>query len=111
MNARYDDTYHISVGTHYRFHPGWRVTAGFAYDSSPAGDDDRTVAMPLDRVLRYSGGLIYEWSDRVTLGLAYTFLDNGTASLSQRGVLAGTVSGEFHPNYYHVIALSVAMRF
>ncbi len=111
-NAHYDDTFHIAVGTHYRFHPRWRVTAGFAYDSSPAGNVDRTVAMPLDRTLRYSGGLIYEWSDRVTLGLAYTFMDAGTASLTQRrGPLAGEVSGEYRPNYYHVIALSVAVRF
>ena len=29
-NAQFDDTFHIAVGTHYRFHPQWRVTAGFA---------------------------------------------------------------------------------
>jgi long-chain fatty acid transport protein len=110
-NASYDDTYHIAVGTHYRFHPQWRVTAGFAYDSSPAGDADRTLALPLDRQLRYSAGVIWDWSDRITFGLAYTFIDGGKASVHQtRGPLAGTISGEFSSNYYHVIALSVAAR-
>jgi long-chain fatty acid transport protein len=111
-NAQYDDTFHIALGAHYRFHPQWRVTAGFAYDSSPAGDADRTVAMPLDRAFRYSAGLIYELNDRITAGLAYTFIDAGSASVNQtRGPLSGTVQGDYSSNYIHAIALNVAMRF
>jgi len=112
LNANYDDTFHVAIGTHYRFHPHWRVTAGFAYDSSPAGDADRTVTMPLDRQLRYSAGLIYDYSQRITLGLAYTYIDAGSASVNQtRGPLAGTVQGDYSPNAIHVIGLNVAMRF
>jgi len=110
-NAEYDDTFHIAVGAHYRFHPQWRVTAGFAYDTSPVGDANRTVALPLDRQLRYSAGLIYELNERVTAGLAYTFIDAGSASVNQTRGLAGTVQGDFRSNYINVIALSLAMRF
>ena len=112
VNADYDDTIHVAIGTHYRFHPKWRVTGGFAYDSSPAGDGDRTVALPLDRQFRYSAGLIYEVTERITLGLAYTFIDAGSADVNQtRGPLAGTVQGDYSPNYIHVVGLSAAMRF
>jgi long-chain fatty acid transport protein len=111
-NAEYGDTLHVAVGTHYRFHPQWRVTAGFAYDSSPAGDADRAVALPLDRTLRYSAGLIWDVSDRLTAGLAYTVIAAGKAAINQtRGPLAGTIAGDYSPNYYHIIALHVAMRF
>ncbi len=111
-NAQYDDTYHLSLGTHYRFHPQWRATAGFAYDSSPAGRADRTVALPLDRGIRYSGGLIWDYSARLTLGLAYTLIDGGNAPLTEtRGPLAGTISGEYSSNYYHIIAAYFALRF
>ena len=110
-NAEYDDTFHIAVGAHYRFHPQWRVTAGFAYDTSPVGDANRTVALPMDRQLRYSAGLIYELSERVTAGLAYTFIDAGSASVNQTRGLAGTVQGDYSPNYINVIALNLAMRF
>jgi long-chain fatty acid transport protein len=110
-NAKYDDTFHIAVGTHYRFHPQWRVTAGFAYDSSPVGNVDRTVMIPADRQFRYSAGLIYELSERITMGLAYTLLDAGSASVNQtRGPLAGTLQGDFSSNYIHIIGLSLAMR-
>ena len=111
-NAKYDDTFHVAVGAHYRFHPQWRVTAGFAYDSSPAGAAQRTVALPLDRQFRYSAGLIYDLNERITMGLAYTFIDAGSASVDQtRGPLAGTVQGDFSSNYINVVALNVAMRF
>jgi long-chain fatty acid transport protein len=111
-NAHYNDTVHVAIGAHYRFHPQWRVTAGFAYDSSPVGDADRTVALPLDRQFRYSAGLIYDLNERITMGLAYTFIDAGSASVNQtRGPLSGTVQGDFSSNYIHVVALNVAMRF
>ena len=110
-NAEYDDTFHIAVGAHYRFHPQWRVTAGFAYDTSPVGDANRTVALPMDRQLRYSAGLIYELNERVTAGLAYTFIDAGSASVNQTRGLAGTVQGDYSSNYINVIALNLAMRF
>jgi hypothetical protein len=72
----------------------------------------RPGATPPERGIRYSGGLIWDYSQRVTLGLAYTLLDGGKAALTQsRGPLAGTVSGEYSSNYYHVIAAYFAMRF
>ena len=110
-NAEYDDTFHVAIGAHYRFHPQWRVTAGFAYDTSPVGDANRTVALPMDRQLRYSAGLIYELNERVTAGLAYTFIDAGSASVNQTRGLAGTVQGDYSSNYINVIALNLAMRF
>jgi long-chain fatty acid transport protein len=110
-NAEYDDTFHVAVGAHYRFHPQWRVTAGFAYDTSPVGDANRTVALPMDRQLRYSAGLICELNERVTAGLAYTFIDAGSASVNQTRGLAGTVQGDYSSNYINVIALNLAMRF
>jgi len=111
-NADYDDTVHIAIGAHYRFHPQWRVTAGFAFDSSPVGDADRTVVLPLGRQFRYSAGLIWDVSERITLGLAYTFLDAGQASVNQtRGPLSGTIQGDYSSNYYNVVAVNFAMRF
>ncbi len=53
-----------------------------------------------------------EFSDRMTLGLAYTFLDAGEAPVKQtRGPLSGTISGKYSSNYIHIIGLSIAARF
>jgi long-chain fatty acid transport protein len=103
-DMNFDDTVHVAIGAHFRFHPKWRATAGFAYDSSPVEDTNRSINMPLDRQFRYSAGLIHEWSDRVTLGLAYTFMHAGSAPVTQtRGPLSGTISGDFSSNYAHIM--------
>ena len=49
---------------------------------------------------------------RITLGLAYTFIDAGSAPVNEtRGPLSGTIQGDFSSNYINVIALSGAARF
>ncbi len=53
-----------------------------------------------------------EFSDRMTLGLACTFLDAGEALVNQTsGPVSGTVAGEFSSNYIHIIGPSFAARF
>lgn len=111
-DMQFHDTVHVAIGAHFRFHPKWTATAGFAYDSSPVSEANRTLYLPLDQQFRYSVGLMYEASDKVTLGLAYTFLDAGSAPLTQtRGPLAGTVSGDYSSNYINIIALYVSAEF
>jgi long-chain fatty acid transport protein len=108
----FHDTVHVAIGAHFRFHPKWTATAGFAYDSSPVSEGDRSLSLPLDQQFRYSVGLMHAPSDRITLGLAYTFMDAGSAPLTQtRGPLSGTVSGEYTSNFINIIALYIAMRF
>jgi long-chain fatty acid transport protein len=112
QDRKFDDTWHFSLGAHYRVDPQWRLTAGIAHDTSPVSDEDRTVDLPLDRAWRYSAGLIHEYSEKLTLGLAYTLMDAGDASINQtRGPLAGTLSGEYSSNYVHIIAISVNYKF
>jgi len=51
-------------------------------------------------------------TDRITLGLAYTFIDAGSAGVNEtRGPLSGTIQGDFSSNYINVVALNIAMRF
>jgi hypothetical protein len=50
-------------------HPQWLVTAVLAYDSFPVSD---------------TKGLIYVESDRMTVGLAYAFMDVGIAAVNER---------------------------
>jgi opacity protein-like surface antigen len=70
------------------------------------------VNLPLDQQFRYSVGLMHEASERVTLGLAYTFMDAGSAPLTQtRGPLSGTISGDYSSNYINIIALYVSAEF
>ena len=66
----------------------------------------------LDWIFGYSAGRIYDWSDRMTVGLANTFMDAGSAAIGEmRRLLPGTIKDDFCSNGCHVTALSVASRF
>jgi long-chain fatty acid transport protein len=65
--------------------PPWLLTAGFAYDSSPVSDTNRTVAFAVDRQFRYAGGVQYDISPTLTVGAALTIIDAGNAPINQAG--------------------------
>ena len=72
----------------------------------------RTPDAPLDRQLRFGTGLQYDWSEKLTLGLAYEFMDAGDAELSQaRGSLAGPLKGDYKTNHINIISVNMIWRF
>ena len=112
-DAHFRDTWHQAIGIQYRFAPPWLLSAGFAHDSAPVSKFHRTPAAPFDENLRYGVGLQYDWSDRMTVGAAYEFLDAGSAEIANlnRGPLAGTLQGDYSTNHIHFIALNVIWKF
>lgn len=111
-DRNFDNTWHVAAGLWYRLSAPWMVMAGFAYDSSPVDDDDRTPDLPLDRQLRYALGVQYEQSRNLTLGAAYELLDSGEAKINQnRGPLAGEFKGEFDTNLIHFFNITANWRF
>lgn len=111
LDANYKDTFHLAIGEQYRLTESWLLMAGFAYDSSPVSSANRSVALPLDRTLRYALGAQYAWNENVTLGLAYEFIDAGSAGVNQSRPLAGTLVGDYSPNHIQVVNLNLIWRF
>jgi len=106
------DTWHVALGTQYRFLEKWLWSVGFAYDSSPVDKDDRTPDLPVDRQIRYATGLQYDWGENVTLGAAYEYLDAGDAKIDQEGgPLQGDLKGDYKTNEIHFINLNLIWRF
>jgi long-subunit fatty acid transport protein len=70
-----------------------------------------TPTAPFDENFRYGVGLQYDWSDRLTVGAAYEFLDLGEAEIANLRRPAGTLQGEYSSNYVHFVALNVIWKF
>jgi long-chain fatty acid transport protein len=107
----FKDTWHAAIGAQYRVSEAWLLSAGFAYDSSPSDESNRSPDMPFDRNFRYSAGVQYDWSKNLTLGLAYVFIDLGSASINKQGFLRGNLVGDYSPNNVNVINLNLVYRF
>lgn len=112
VDAGMKDTWHYALGAHYRVAEPWLLMLGFAYDTSPVDTSKRSVAMPLDRQIRYATGVEYTVNKDVTIGFDYTFNDCGSARIDQdRGPFAGHIVGEYDTNYVSAFGLNMNWKF
>ncbi len=87
------DTFKLAGGVHYRLSPLWLLQAGMAYDSSAVGASERTADMPIDRQFRYAVGAQYQYSEALSLGGAFEYLDLGEARINSSQLM-----GEYDRN-------------
>ncbi len=112
VDAHFQDTWHIALGGRYRLNPRWSLSAGVAYDSSPVTNSDRSIVLPLDRQYRYALGLQYATDKDITLGVAYEYMDAGSAPVNQTGgPLRGDLKGDLQNDTFHIVALSMNWKF
>jgi long-chain fatty acid transport protein len=111
-NLNYDDTWGVALGTRYKFAPDWLWMVGFAYDSSPiSSSKDRSPALPLDQQFRVGTGVQYALSERLTIGVAYEYLNLGEADINRSKPLAGTIQGKYSTNEIHFFNATVSWKF
>jgi len=111
-DANFQDTWHTALGARYRLNPLWSVSAGFAYDSSPVSNSDRSIVLPLDRQYRYALGLQYNWRKNVAFGAAYEYMDAGSAPVNQTaGPLKGDLKGRLKDDAFSFLALNMNWKF
>jgi long-chain fatty acid transport protein len=112
IDSNLDGTFQAAVGAHYRLAEPTLLQVGFAYDTSPVTETNRSVALPVDRQIRLGIGVQYEVNDDYTLGFAYEFVSLGNADINQSAnPLRGTVQGDYDQNSLNVFNLTVIRRF
>ena len=97
LDRNWDDTWHAGVAfAHLKNRQGYSV--GFAYESSPVDDDDRTFDLPVDELYRFSAS--YSWTGRrrldYSLGGSLTVFGDTEIDNTVQGV---RVKGDFDNNY------------
>jgi long-chain fatty acid transport protein len=107
----YNDTWHGAIGAQYKASEQWRLTAGFAYDTSAVDDANRTVTLPMGATYRYGLGAFWKVSQAVDLGAAYELAWVGDMPVTQSSTYRGTVSGSFNDAYFMFFSLGLNWRF
>lgn len=105
--TEWDDTYFFGVGVHYRPTEDWLLQTGFRYDSSPVSDGDRVASLPIDRQIRLAVGAQHEWSERLSVGGSFEYVDLGDAEIQD----ANTLIGEYDTNRMFVFGLNMNYTF
>jgi long-chain fatty acid transport protein len=111
-NLNMKNTWHGALGMQYRIAKPWLLSLGFAYDSSPMTEANRSPSLPLDRTWRAAAGIQYDWSKNLTLGFAYEYINAGSANISKTGgLLVGGLVGNYSPNMMNVVNLNLIYKF
>ena len=101
----------MALGAQYAIAEGWLWSVGGGYDSSPMSKSERSPNLPLDRQFRLGRGVQYTFSDNVTVGAAYQYLNGGDADLDvDRGPLAGSLEGDYKSFDVHFVSLNLSWR-
>jgi long-chain fatty acid transport protein len=90
---KFRDTWYLGLGGYYKLNDDWTLQTGFRYDSSALKDKDRTTALPVDRALTLGVGGLYDYSEKLKIGLSFSWTNLGNAPINQ-----GTVKGKYSRN-------------
>jgi len=107
-DLKFNDTWNIAGGVEIGVAEKWKLITGFAFDSSPVEDEDRTLAFAFGQSIRYGIGTRWDVSDQINLGFSYEFVHIGNLPVDQfRGPRAGRVSGVYSNTAMHFFALDM----
>jgi long-chain fatty acid transport protein len=95
------DTWYVAGGVHYHLNDAWTLQTGVRYDSSALKDRDRTTAFPIDRVWTLGVGGLYDWSEKLRIGLSFVWTDLGKAPVN-----TGFVKGKYRSNDVYLFGVS-----
>lgn len=105
------DTWRVAVGLRYQWSEALMLQTGIGFDSSPVKAQFRVPDLPADDQIRYAVGAVYEFNERVTLGVAYEYVDLSPGRMATtKGPLTGTLSGDYDKDL-HFLSASLAWRF
>ncbi|MDP2244787.1 OmpP1/FadL family transporter [Pseudomonas sp.] len=111
LNANFKDTWHLSLGSQYRFDPRWMWSAGVGYDSSSVADKDRSITVPMGENWRFATGLTHALDEQTELNLSYEFAWMGDMPVTQEKPNGDRVSGSFDGAWIQVLSASATWRF
>jgi long-chain fatty acid transport protein len=79
---KFRDTWYLGLGGYYQLNDEWRLQTGFRYDSSALKDRNRTTALPVDRAWTFAMGGLYDFSEKLGLGFAFSWTNLGNGSVN-----------------------------
>ncbi|WP_136068943.1 OmpP1/FadL family transporter [Modicisalibacter radicis] len=106
----YEDAWQYALGVAYHVNPAWTLRGGVAYDESPIRDEVRTVRVPSGDRTIFSLGAGWTPTPDLTLDVAYTYLTEDTAPVSQASASRGTYEADYE-NEAHGFGAQATYRF
>lgn len=109
LSFNYQNTWAYSLGAEFEADENWTFRAGWQYDQTPTTIEGRTAMNPDGDRNWFSGGVTYQWNDRLSLDLAGTYIDIEEERLRQSR--AGTVEVRANANDTYVVIGAIGLNY
>ena len=110
--THYSNTWHVAVGTQIKPSDPWKISFGFAYDSSMCDGVSRSPSLPIGQQWRFATGAQHVISPTMTLSAAYEYIWSGDLPMDvQGGPLSGRIAGQFDDVYMQVFNVILNWKF
>jgi long-chain fatty acid transport protein len=106
------DTWHLSVGTQYKWSPAWLLNAGIGYDSGFQRNGQIALALPVNATWRFGVGGQKEESSSFNWGWSLEYTPQGTLRSNAQGTVPvvlggrGNVIGQYDKVSFIFLALN-----
>lgn len=97
IDRDWKDTWHAGLAYSHATGKGSAYSLGISYDSSPADDEDRTFDLPVDEILKVSGGYAWKGDRQLDFAVGGTLYMIGDAPINDTSQGVRT-KGEFDQN-------------
>lgn len=92
VKEKWRDTNFFAVGASYQIDNQWKWRLGLAYDQSAVRMKHRTPRIPDSDRLWYSTGLNYQYNDKLSFDLAYTYIYAHKAHMHTQNITPNDVN-------------------
>ncbi|MCH7709240.1 MAG: outer membrane protein transport protein [Myxococcales bacterium] len=105
LPINFKDTWKGGIGFEYQLLDALRLQTGFMWDTSPVRQKDRIASFPIDRQFRIATGARYNYSDALTLGVSFVYIDLGKSKLN-----TGNLKGHYNQNRAFVLGFNMQWK-
>jgi len=109
LDRKFDDTWNAGIALAHH-ESGHATSIGFAYESSPVSDSDRTLDLPFDELYKLSFAYAWDGEKNLAFSLGSTLYLVGDASIDQTSQGVRT-KGKFDTNYILFLGGTVRYMF
>ena len=111
-SSNYQDIWGGALGAKYRFSDVWAGSLGAMYLSSGVDDENRTLALPLDRIWGVGVGVERTFNKKRRVNVNLNYYDLGKAPIDATpNPLAGRVVGEYETKFAILLDIGIVWGF
>jgi len=111
LSPDWKDMWGVSLGGNYRISDTWNTGFGAFYLSEGVAAENRSLSLPLDRIIGVGAGLEWAFHPKGNLILNLIALDSGESSVDQADLVTGRIVGEYDTPYTLLLDMGIVWKF